>query len=113
MLAVGTSIPDLLSSLVVARQGKGDMALSNAVGSNIFDILVGLGVVWVLVILLKGQPIVIARADLAASITLLLTSVTALFGLLLLLRWRIGRRSGLVLVGSYGMYVSAMALGFI
>ncbi|MDH5751090.1 MAG: calcium/sodium antiporter, partial [Deltaproteobacteria bacterium] len=38
VLAIGTSIPDLLSSLIVARQGKPDMAVSNAVGSNIFDI---------------------------------------------------------------------------
>ena len=46
-----------------------------------------------------------------ASITLLLTSVAALFGLLLLLRWRIGRRSGMVLVGSYGVYVGSVVLG--
>ncbi len=40
VLAVGTSIPDLFSSIIVARQGRGDMAVSNAIGSNIFDILV-------------------------------------------------------------------------
>ena len=39
-LAAGTSIPDLLSSVIVARQGLGDMAVSSSVGSNIFDILI-------------------------------------------------------------------------
>lgn len=42
ILAAGTSVPDLLSSYVVARQGKGDMAVSSSIGSNIFDILIGL-----------------------------------------------------------------------
>ena len=40
VLAAGTSVPDLLSSVIVARQGKGDMAVSSSIGSNIFDILV-------------------------------------------------------------------------
>lgn len=113
VLAVGTSIPDLLSSLVVARQGKGDMAVSNAVGSNIFDILVGLGMVWMAIILIRGEEIAITQEDLAASITLLLTSVAALLALLLLMRWRIGRGSGYLLVGTYGAYLGGMALGLL
>ncbi len=114
VLAIGTSVPDLLSSLIVARQGKGDMAVSNAVGSNIFDILVGrLGVVWMVVILVTGQEIAITRSDLETSISLLLASVVALLGLLLFMRWRIGRRSGVVLVGTYGAYVGAVLFGMV
>lgn len=45
-LAAGTSVPDLLSSVIVARLGRGDMAVSSSIGSNIFDILVGLPVPW-------------------------------------------------------------------
>ena len=48
VLAAGTSVPDLLSSLAVARQGRGGMAVSNAIGSNTFDILIGLGAPWLL-----------------------------------------------------------------
>ena len=48
VLAAGTSVPDLLSSVIVARRGQGDMAVSSSVGSNIFDILVGLPVPWIL-----------------------------------------------------------------
>ncbi|KAG1941905.1 sodium/potassium/calcium exchanger [Pimephales promelas] len=47
-LAAGTSVPDCIASLIVARQGLGDMAVSNTIGSNVFDILVGLGVPWAL-----------------------------------------------------------------
>merc|ERR1719382_1078542 len=46
-MAMGTSIPDLVSSMVVARQGHGDMAVSSSIGSNIFDILFGLPVPWI------------------------------------------------------------------
>ena len=40
-LAAGTSVPDLITSVLVAKQGKGDMAVSSSVGSNIFDVCVG------------------------------------------------------------------------
>ena len=40
-LAAGTSIPDLIPSVIVARKGFGDMAVSSSVGSNIFDVTVG------------------------------------------------------------------------
>ena len=40
-LAAGTSIPDLFTSVIVARKGFGDMAVSSSVGSNIFDVTVG------------------------------------------------------------------------
>jgi len=48
VLAAGTSVPDLLSSVIVARRGQGDMAVSSSVGSNIFDILVGLPLPWLI-----------------------------------------------------------------
>merc|ERR1719240_1080711 len=48
LLAAGTSVPDAIGSLLVARQGQGDMAVSNAIGSNVFDILLGLGIPWLL-----------------------------------------------------------------
>lgn len=41
ILAAGTSIPDMLNSIIVARRGLGDMAVSSSVGSNIFDITIG------------------------------------------------------------------------
>lgn len=41
ILAAGTSIPDLITSIIVARKGYGDMAVSSSIGSNMFDITVG------------------------------------------------------------------------
>merc|ERR1719389_797137 len=57
VLAAGTSVPDAIGSLLVARDGQGDMAVSNAIGSNVFDILLGLGLPWVLSALIYGDGI--------------------------------------------------------
>jgi Ca2+/Na+ antiporter len=46
LIAFGASIPDCFSSLIVAKLGHGDMAVSNAIGSNVFDILICLGLPW-------------------------------------------------------------------
>jgi sodium/potassium/calcium exchanger 2 len=42
-LAAGTSVPDMLSAIIVAQQGFGDKAVSSTLGSNVFDINIGLG----------------------------------------------------------------------
>lgn len=57
LLAAGTSVPDLLTSVIVARMGEGDMALSSSIGSNIFDILVGLPVPWIAYTAWNDEPI--------------------------------------------------------
>lgn len=46
LLAGGTSIPDAMSSIAVAKRGHGDMAVSSSIGSNVFDILLGLPLPW-------------------------------------------------------------------
>ena len=56
VLAAGTSVPDLLSSVIVARRGNGDMAISSSIGSNIFDILVGLPLPWFLYTVWPTKP---------------------------------------------------------
>ena len=55
VVAAGTSIPDALASVLVARQGQGDMAVSNAIGSNIFDIFLGLGLPFLLSNIIYGK----------------------------------------------------------
>lgn len=105
ILAGGTSIPDLISSMLVARQGRGDMAISNAVGSNIFDILFALGFPWLLVISLRGTDIVVGTENLFSSIILLFATVIALLFILITRKWNIGKRSGLILIFTYVAYV--------
>jgi len=104
VLAVGTSIPDLFSSIIVARQGRGDMAVSNAIGSNIFDILVGLGLPFMIVMLL-GTDTIEAGGNLIRSVIILFGSVILLVFLLLLRRWKVGKPTGIILILVYIAYV--------
>ena len=60
ILAAGTSVPDLLSSVIVARMGEGDMAVSSSIGSNIFDILVGLPLPWLCFSLVNQRPVMVS-----------------------------------------------------
>ncbi len=104
VLVVGTSIPDLFSSIIVAKQGRGDMAVSNAIGSNIFDILVGLGLPFLIVMSLSGGT-VDAGGDIVTSVLILFGSVVLLIGLLLVRRWKVGKLTGFILVAAYVAYV--------
>ena len=106
VLAVGTSVPDLISSIQVARRGLGDMAVANAVGSNVFDILVGLGLVWLVMVIWNGQPVIVPMQDLNYSVLLLLGSVALMLAVFLLRRWRLGRLTGGILVFLYLAFVA-------
>ena len=43
IVSIGTSLPELVTSIVAARKGESDIAIGNAVGSNIFNLLLVLG----------------------------------------------------------------------
>lgn len=57
ILAAGTSVTDLLTSIIVYRKGFGDMAMSSAFGSNIFDIIVCLPFPWLIYSVFTGKSV--------------------------------------------------------
>lgn len=105
VLAAGTSLPDLIGSIVVAKKGRGDMAVSNAIGSNIFDILFCLGFPWLLVLSSGKEYIEVGTDNLTASVILLFATVVSLTFMLIVRNWKIGHKSGLILIGLYICYV--------
>lgn len=109
VLAAGTSVPDALASITVARQGRGDMAVSNALGSNVFDIGLGLGIPWFLGHLILGEPQVIPTQPVSSIVVPVVILCVVLFALLALLavnRWRMGKLVGFLLIGGYGLFVA-------
>ena len=110
VLAVGTSLPDLLSSLIVAKNNKGDMAVSNAIGSNVFDILVGLGLPLFVYSLSFGKEMVIHNADIGFNVFFLLGTVFVTFFLFWVKKWRITKLSGGILFLLYITYVVLQTL---
>ncbi len=105
VLAIGTSIPDTLSSVIVAKQGRGDMAISNAIGSNIFDILIGLGLPWSIALIIRNREIPVATENLYSSVILLFATVFVIFFLLLIKKWKIAKKSGYFLISLYLAYL--------
>jgi len=57
VLAGGTSVPDLLTSVIVTMQGQGDMAISSSIGSNIFDVTVGAPIPWLIYSVYYGRAV--------------------------------------------------------
>ncbi|XP_064172211.1 sodium/potassium/calcium exchanger 3-like [Anguilla rostrata] len=106
-LAAGTSVPDCMASLIVARQGLGDMAVSNSIGSNVFDILIGLGLPWALQTLAidYGSYIHLNSRGLVFSVGLLLASVFLTVLGVHLNKWVLDRRLGVVCLLMYGVFL--------
>ncbi|XP_062603275.1 sodium/potassium/calcium exchanger 3-like [Saccostrea cucullata] len=111
-VAFGVSLPDVISSVIVVREGLGDMAVSNAVGSNVFDILICLGVPWLLKCAQGGfkKPIqVYSEGLLYSTLTLLLTIVFLLVATHAN-GWKLTKRYGLVLMIVYILFTVLTAL---
>ncbi|CAG5928321.1 unnamed protein product [Menidia menidia] len=106
-LAAGTSVPDCIASLIVARQGLGDMAVSNTIGSNVFDILVGLGVPWAIqtMCVSYGSEVMINSRGLVYSVVLLLGSVALTVLGIHLNKWRLDFKLGVYVIVLYAVFL--------
>uniref|UniRef100_A0A3Q3F757 Solute carrier family 24 member 4b n=1 Tax=Labrus bergylta TaxID=56723 RepID=A0A3Q3F757_9LABR len=101
-LAAGTSVPDCIASLIVARQGLGDMAVSNTIGSNVFDILVGLGVPWAIQTMCVSYG---SSRGLVYSVVLLLGSVALTVLGIHLNKWRLDCKLGVYVLTLYAVFL--------
>ncbi|KAK5852776.1 hypothetical protein PBY51_006617 [Eleginops maclovinus] len=106
-LAAGTSVPDCIASLIVARQGLGDMAVSNTIGSNVFDILVGLGVPWAIqtICVSYGSEVMINSRGLVYSVVLLLGSVALTVGGIHVNKWKLDVKLGIYVLVLYAIFL--------
>lgn len=99
IVAIGTSLPELATSVIAARRGNTDLAIGNAIGSNIFNLL------WVLGMSATLRPLpfdVVSNADILmviASSAFLLLAVAAGS------RVELDRRTGCAFVGIYAVYL--------
>ncbi|CAN0080281.1 unnamed protein product [Lampetra planeri] len=106
ILAAGTSIPDLITSVIVARKGLGDMAVSSSVGSNIFDITVGLPLPWLLFSLINGlAPVTVSSNGLFCAILLLFMMLVLVIGTIAACRWRMSKLLGLSMFLLYFVFL--------
>ncbi|QQX79874.1 calcium/sodium antiporter [Shewanella sp. KX20019] len=97
IVAIGTSMPELVTSIVAALKGQSDIAIGNVVGSNLFNILGILGVTAVI------HPII--GNDINSLDWLVMIGLAALLLPFAYTGLRIGRREGSILVLSYLLYI--------
>lgn len=108
VLAAGTSIPDAISSVLVARKGHGDMALSSSIGSNVFDVTFGLPVPWLLATLVV-RPMSVVRvhsASLHLQVATLMVMVVAVIGSIHCFKWRISKPLGVAFFLLYVLFLA-------
>ncbi|XP_048639854.1 sodium/potassium/calcium exchanger 2 isoform X3 [Marmota marmota marmota] len=106
ILAAGTSIPDLITSVIVARKGLGDMAVSSSVGSNIFDITVGLPLPWLLyTVIHRFQPVAVSSNGLFCAIVLLFIMLLFVILSIALCKWRMNKVLGFIMFGLYFVFL--------
>ena len=104
-LAAGTSVPDLLSSVVVAKQGKGDMAVSSSIGSNIFDVCFGLPVPWMLYCAFKWQNVTTCSRGVYVSVVILLSMVLVVVLSIMWSGWKMSHGLGAMMFSLYIVFV--------
>ncbi|NXD19607.1 NCKX1 protein, partial [Spelaeornis formosus] len=106
ILAAGTSIPDLITSVIVARKGLGDMAVSSSVGSNIFDITVGLPVPWFLFSIFNGlSPVAVSSNGLFCAIVLLFLMLLFVILSIAVCKWKMNKLLGLTMFALYFVFL--------
>lgn len=96
IVALGTSLPELVTSIIAARKGENDIALGNVVGSNIFNILLVLGASSAL------HPVGVNQESVYDIVILLVTSIMVyIFGLQ---KKTVNRAEGIIMLLVYAVF---------
>ncbi|XP_063044439.1 sodium/potassium/calcium exchanger 5 [Engraulis encrasicolus] len=111
LLAAGTSIPDTVASVIVAREGKADMAMSNIVGSNVFDMLC-LGLPWFIktAFVDTTSPVEVNSTGLLFTAGSLLLSIVILFVSVHINGWKLDWKLGIVSLLFYILFATLSIL---
>jgi cation:H+ antiporter len=104
IVAVGTSLPELVASLAAALKGRSDVAVGNIIGSNIYNILGILGLTALV------TPVVIPE-DMVARDWIAMLGAAVLLVALAFANGKFGRLSGLLFLALYGVYTYLLLQG--
>ncbi len=102
IVSIGTSLPELVTSVVAARKNEIDMAVGNAVGSNVFNILMVLGIASAI------NPITLIHENIIDIVILILFSVVV--WIFAATKKKIGRKEGIAMVAMYLIYAVYIVL---
>lgn len=105
-LAAGSSLPDAIASLVVAKQGSGDMAVSNCIGSNVFDMLC-LGIPWMIktTVISPNSVVHIQSENIFFTSGILIASIICTVLLIAMNKWRLDEKLGVIFLVMYLLFL--------
>jgi len=101
VVAVGTSLPEIVATVISSVRGRDDVAVGNVIGSNLFNILIILGVTSLI------RPISVNPAIISSDNWWMLGGTLLLFPIMRS-GFRISRREGVLLMGAYVVYVGIL-----
>ena len=97
IVAVGTSLPELVTSIVAAKKGQNELALGNVIGSNIFNTIFVLGISAVI------SPLGTTNGQLFIELLVMLASTIGVF--IVAKTGKIGKKTGICLLATYACFV--------
>ena len=103
IIAIGTSLPEIISSIMSAYRGQGEMALGNVFGSNIFNILMVLGATATV------KPLTVL--EVIHPDLLFTTGLTCFLLILIRLEHTLSKRDGVILLTAYVGYIASKGTG--
>lgn len=104
VVAVGTSLPELVAAVMAALRRQGDLAFGNVLGSNVYNVLGILGVTALV------RPIPVPASIAAVDVWVMLAATGALVAVAVT-GWRVTRAEGAALLAAYVAYVGWLAAG--
>ena len=102
IVAIGTSLPELATGIMAARQNNASVAVGNVIGSNLFNIAAIMGVTATVTNVPVGQHIIIFDMWVMLAATLLLIALPVF-------KVTLKRKAGIVLTGAYLAYLVVTA----
>ena len=102
VVAVGTSLPELVTSIIAAKKGKSDIAVGNVIGSNIFNILFILGTSAAILPMNVSNTYII-------DVSILLVISIATF-IPIAITKKISRGMGITMISAYALYMAYLII---
>jgi len=105
--AAGTSVPDCMCSVLVAREGRGNMAISNVFGSNVFDVLIAMAIPWALRYQMMGTRELIKMEAEGFEIAVFILALVLIFyvACVAIGKFTLPKKVGYLNVGLYGIFI--------
>ncbi|XP_015116098.1 sodium/potassium/calcium exchanger 4 [Diachasma alloeum] len=105
-LSAGGNMPELVSIVILSRQGNGDMAMSNTLGANTLDILMCLGLPWIIKSVMSGSDIVIESGAITFSVLSIIVCVIGFFSVTAYYKFQLNKRVGIACLIMYLLFLT-------